>query len=68
MIINSETVHEMGSLTDARLLDHSAPSSGDTATEQANVVKRSFGVHGDDGNIGDNRVLRESRSAHLFMM
>ena len=56
MIINSETVHEMGSLTDARLLDHSTPRGRNTTTKQTDTVEWSLGVDSHHRDIGHNRV------------
>ncbi len=37
---------------------------GDAAAEQARAVHGRVRLHGDDGNVGEDSVLRESRSAH----
>ena len=45
--------------------DHSGTvASGDTAAEKACAVHGSLVGDGDDGDVGDNGVLRESRAAH----
>ena len=45
--------------------DHrGAVAGGDTAAEQTGAVHGSIRGDGDDGDVGDNGVLRESRAAH----
>ena len=56
-----------GTLLDTALAgsDHRGTvASGDTAAEQTGAVHRSLLGDGDDGDVGNNGVLRESRAAH----
>ena len=41
------------------LLDNSTPGSGNAAPKEANLLQWGRGVYSDDGDIGNNRVLRE---------
>ena len=58
----------IGPRTDARLLDHGTPGSGDTTAEKADLLERSLGVDSNDRHIRDNGVLREGRGTHLSVM
>ena len=60
-----KTERKMKERTNARLLNHSAPRSCNTAPEQANAVQGRLGVNSHDGDICDYRVLREGGRAHL---
>lgn len=56
-----------GALLDTALAsgdDRGTVTGGDTAAKQASAVHRSLLGDGNDGDVGDNGVLRESRAAH----
>jgi len=58
---------DVGALLDTALAggnDGRAISGGDTATEQAGAVHRGLVSNGDDGDVGHDGVLGESRSSH----
>ena len=57
----------MNGRTDTGLLDYGTPCCCDTATEQADLLQRCSLVHSNYGHVRYDRVLRESRSAHLKM-
>ena len=55
---NSRALHSL-------LFDDSTPGSGNAAPEEANLLQRSGRVDSNDGDISNDRVLRERRSSHL---
>lgn len=52
-------------LTNSGLLHNGTPGSGDTTAKQADAVERRLRVNSDDGDVCNDRVLREGGSAHL---
>ncbi len=63
----SEKCKRLGrkALTDTRLFYDRTPSSGDTTSEETNLLQRSLLVDGNDRNVSDDSVLREGRCSHL---
>ena len=55
---------DVGSRLHARGHDGGAVAGRDAAAEQAGAVHGRFVRDGDDGDVGDDRVLREGRGAH----
>ena len=54
----------VGALLDIGRHARGAVARGDAAAEQARTVHGRVGLHGDDRNVGEDRVLRKGRSAH----
>jgi hypothetical protein len=54
-----------GRVLNPLLFDNSTPGSGNPAPKEANLLQWSSGVYSDDGDISNNRVLRERRGSHL---
>ena len=52
---------------DLRGVEHRADAGGDAAAEQADLVERRRRVHLGGGDLGDDRVLRERRRAHVVV-
>lgn len=58
---------DVGALLDAALArrhTRRAVARSDAAPQQARPVHGRLGLHGHDGDVGEDRVLREGRSAH----
>lgn len=55
-----------GGRTDSRLFHDGSVAGGDSTAEQADLIKGSLRVDGDDGDIGYDGVLRKCGGAHLY--
>lgn len=56
-----------GGRTDARLFHDGSVAGGNSTAEQADLIKGSLRVDGDDGDVGYDGVLRKCRGAHLYI-